>query len=205
MERRVTDIDLKHLTVLEFSASKTDGLFRMNSRWLSNFNEDIHRKQWLTFADDMWNQAVKLFSALCGFKSVYIHPGRWRISDNGDSMSRRFNSPAWGETPYKSINAIIHLRDSFIDDRSIDEDFIDLFLMCDADPYGLEHDMLDNDERVLSLLSQIEPQLIDVLSEITQIVTKDKLAQVVISTPIWEEECVVEYGGDGYWIRGIIR
>jgi TIR domain len=200
---RVEDIELKNLTHLELFCSKDDGNFEINSRSLKNFDKNKHSAQWLNFADKIWTPSVKILNTFIGCSDNSIQPSRWRMSNYGYSLMRHFNAPTWKDLPWKYFSILIHIRDSFITQRSIDNDFIDLFVTFYPDPYG-EGKAIDNDEEILNMLTILKPQLTDALSGIAKVIIDDNNIVVKTSDPIWEEECIPVWGANGYWLKGIL-
>lgn len=201
----VKGISFEHLAYIEFSASKEDALIKINHRRFDGFSKDIHQNQLIGIANALWEPVLGLVCTLTGFEQKHIIPSRWEIADYGVEATRRFNAPKWTGLRWKHISGMIHLRDSFLSERSIDNNFIDLFLMLSSDPYGMDYSPIENDDVALKMLVKMTTELEARLTEIAQVVIEDESVTVACSPIVWEKDCVPVWGGDGYWLKGIIQ
>lgn len=196
---------IKQIQYLNIGCNKNDGYLSVHFK-SEKANETVDQiPQIQMMFENLWNSSLGLFTTIIGCQNCDIQPSRWK--EHYSYGERFFNAPAWKEFHWKSFNGIIHFRDWLLYGRDIDNYFIDLFLMFSADNYEAEYNediKLADSPGVINELIEFKSQIQEALSSIAKVVLNDNSVNVKISNPLWEEECVPVYGGDGYWIKGII-
>ena len=196
-------VELESLKHIDFSINPEDASFSISFRPLEKYDALNHKQEYIEIANKLWEPINSLACCLTGFEPSDIQPSRWDVDKYGRQITRYYNSPKWKNYPWKDISGLVHLRDSYITSRSIDKNFIDLFLTMSSIPY--EHSPIENDKNILELLKEKQETLEKNLTDISRITLEECDISVSTLPIIWEKECVPVWGDDGYWLKGIVQ
>lgn len=195
---------IKELEYLYFDCQKNEGGLTIHFKFEKDFDFVENGTELQNLANEIWSPLLELFITLIGCQESDIMPSRW--INRKVYNERNFNIENWNDFPWKSFSGMVHFR-KWLNNRSIDKGFIDLYLNFSTDPYSYECDgeiALYNNQSVIYKLIELKPKLQELLSSLAKIAINDNTLFVNITDPMWVEECMPVFGGNAYWIKGII-